>query len=122
MGSRNLGTGKFFNAYILNEKNSEECIKNYKKSIGINNRSFLSYRGLGNYYLKLNNFSESEKYYSTAISINPTRYGPIYKNRGITRMQQSKNKEAKEDLKNYLKFTPNAQDRKSIQQAIDELK
>jgi len=106
---------------ILNEQNSGECVNHYQKSIEINDQSFLSYRGLGNYYLKSNDFPESEKYYSIAISINPTRYGPIYKNRGITRMKQNKKTEAKEDLKNYLKFTPKAQDRGSIQQAINEL-
>lgn len=106
---------------IHNEQNSPECVDNYKKSIEINNNSFLAYRGLGNYYLKSQNFSESEKYYSNAIEINSTRYGPIYKNRAITRMQQNKNTQAKSDLENYLKFTPNASDKESIQQAISEL-
>ena len=106
---------------IYNEQNSPECVNNYKKSIEINNHSFLAYRGLGNYYLKSQDFSESEKFYSNAIEINSTRYGPIYKNRAITRMQQNKNTQAKSDLENYLKFTPNASDKDSIQQALTEL-
>ena len=106
---------------IYNEQNSPECVDNYKKSIEINNHSFLAYRGLGNYYLKSQNFPESEKFYSDAIDINSTRYGPIYKNRAITRMQQNKNTQAKSDLENYLKYTPNASDKDSIQQAITEL-
>jgi len=107
---------------IYNEQNSSDCIDYYKKSIEINNNSFLAYRGLGNYYLKSQNFLESEKFYTKAIEINSTRYGPIYKNRGITRMQQNKNIQAKSDLENYLKHTPSAPDKESIQQAISELK
>ncbi|MDX1533944.1 MAG: C39 family peptidase, partial [Nitrosopumilaceae archaeon] len=88
---------------IYNEQNSPDCVNYYKKSIDINNRSFLAYRGLGNYFLKTQNYSEAEKYYSNALDINSTRYGPIYKNRAIARMQQNKNKQAKSDLENYLK-------------------
>ena len=106
---------------IYNEKNSPECVEYYKKSIQINEKSFIAYRGLGNYYLKSQNFSESEKSYTKAIDINPTRYGPIYKNRAITRMQQNKNVQAKSDLENYLKYSPNAPDKDSIQQAINDL-
>lgn len=106
---------------IYNEQNSPECVDYYKKSIAINNKSFLAYRGLGNYFLKTQNFSESEKFYTNALEINPTRYGPIYKNRAITRMQQNKNPQAKSDLENYLKYSPNAPDKESIQQAIKDL-
>ena len=106
---------------IYNEQNSPDCVSYYKKSIEINDKSFLAYRGLGNYFLKVQNYSEAEKYYSHALEINSTRYGPIYKNRAIARMQQNKNKQAKSDLEYYLKYTPNASDKDSIQQAIQEL-
>lgn len=106
---------------IYNEQNSPDCVDNYRKSLDINGNSFLAYRGLGNYYLKSQDFNKSEKYYSNAIDINPTRYGPIYKNRAIVRMQQNKNAKAKSDLEKYLKHTPNAADKDSIRQAISEL-
>ena len=41
---------------ILNAQNSEDCIKYYQKSIDLNNKYFLSYNGLGNFYLKSNQF------------------------------------------------------------------
>lgn len=106
---------------ILNEQNSAECIKYYEQSLALNNRLYLSWRGLGNYFLKTKQFSKAEYYYTKAIQLNPTRYGPIYKNRGITRLQQNKKLQAKEDFGNYLQYHPKAFDKESIRQAIKEL-
>ncbi len=106
---------------ILNAQNSEDCIKYYQKSIDLNNRHYLSYNGLGNFYLKSNQFEKAESCYGKAIEINPKRSAKIYKNRAYLREKQKKNSEAKEDLKNYLKFSPKAEDRGIIEQAIREL-
>jgi hypothetical protein len=108
-------------AGILNEQNSQECISYYEQSIQLNNNSYLSFRGLGNYFLKSKQYAKAEEYYSQAISINQTRYGPIYKNRGIVRLEQNKNQKAKEDFEDYLKYTPKAPDKSSILSAIREL-
>ena len=106
---------------ILNEQSSPECVKYYEKSIAINDRCYLAYRGLGNYYLKNKQHDNAEQYYTKAIQINPTRFGPIYKNRGLARLEQKKTREARQDFENYLKHTPNAKDKQSILQAISEL-
>ncbi len=106
---------------ILNAQNSEDCIKYYQKSIDLNNDNFLSYNGLGNFYLKSNQFEKAESCYTKAIEINPKRSARIYKNRAYLREKQKKNSEAKEDLKSYLKFAPKAEDRGIIEQAIREL-
>ena len=106
---------------ILNAQNSDDCIKYYQKSIDLNNEYFLSYNGLGNFYLKSNQFENAESFYTKAIEINPKRSARIYKNRAYLREKQKKNSEAKEDLKNYLKFAPKAEDRGIIEQAIREL-
>jgi tetratricopeptide (TPR) repeat protein len=106
---------------ILNAQNSEDCIKYYQKSIDLNNDHFLSYNGLGNFYLKSNQFEKAESCYTKAIEINPKRSARIYKNRAYLREKQKKNSEAKEDLKSYLKFAPKAEDRGIIEQAIREL-
>ncbi|MFB5611807.1 MAG: tetratricopeptide repeat protein [Nitrosarchaeum sp.] len=106
---------------LFSEQNSNECIKYYEKCIKINNRFYLAYNGLGNYYLKLNQFDKSEFYYSKAIEINPKRSAKIYKNRAYLKEKQKKNSEAKDDLKNYLKLFPKAKDRGIIEQAIREL-
>jgi tetratricopeptide (TPR) repeat protein len=108
-------------AGVLNAQNSEECINFYQKSIDLNNRYFLSYNGLGNFYLKSNQFEKAESSYSKAIQINPKRSAKIYKNRAYLREKQQNNSGAKEDLKNYLKFSPKAEDRGIIEQAIREL-
>jgi tetratricopeptide (TPR) repeat protein len=106
---------------IYNEKNSPECISYYEKSIENNKRCYLAYRGLGNYYLKAKQYEKAESYYSKAIDINAARFGPIYKNRGLARLEQKKIKEAKQDFESYLKYTPNAKDKDSILQAIKEM-
>ncbi len=106
---------------IYNEKNSQECIQYYEQSIQNNNRCYLAYRGLGNYYLKTKQYEKADSYYTKAVDINSNRFGPIYKNRGLARLEQKKNKEAKQDFENYLKYTPNAKDKDSIIQAIKEL-
>ncbi|MEM3065582.1 MAG: tetratricopeptide repeat protein [Candidatus Nitrosotenuis sp.] len=106
---------------IYNERNSPECIQYYEQSLTHNKRCYLAYRGLGNYYLKTRQFEKAESYYTNAIKINPTRFGPIYKNRGIARLELKKNKEARQDFESYLKHTPGAKDRAQILQAIKEL-
>ncbi len=107
---------------ILNEKNSSECLSHYEKALEINPRSYLAYRGIANYHLKAQSYKKAEEFYTKAISINATRYGPIYKNRAITRMQQDNKTGAREDFEKYLCATPDATDKDSIRQALDELK
>jgi len=106
---------------ILNEQNSNDCIQYYEKCIALSRRFYLAYVGLGNYYLKSNQFDKSEIHYSKAIEINPKRSAKIYKNRAYLKEKQKKNSEAKNDLKNYLKLFPKAKDRGIIEQAIREL-
>ena len=106
---------------ILNEQKSLDCVKFYEKCLEINNRSYLTYNGLGNFYLKTNQFEKAEKYYTKAIEIDPKRSAKIYKNRAYLKEKQNKNSEAKDDLKNYLKYFPRAPDRGVIEQAIREL-
>jgi hypothetical protein len=104
-----------------NEANSDRAILCYENALKLNPRSYLAYRGLGNYYLKEKDYSLAEAYYSKAIDINSFRFAPIYKNRAVARMQIGNNKGAKEDLTRYLEQLPTAQDRKSIEEALMEL-
>lgn len=106
---------------IFNDQNLPDCVQYYQKCIELNSRCYLAYRGLGNYYLKLKNYSNAEKFYTKAIEINSNRFGPIYKNRGLARLEQNKKIDAEQDLKKYLEQMPNAADRTSILEAIKEL-
>ncbi|MGI0041001.1 MAG: tetratricopeptide repeat protein [Nitrosopumilaceae archaeon] len=106
---------------MLNDQNSQEAVKYYQKSIEYNKSCYLAYRGLGNYYLKMKDYPNAEKYYTKAIEINPNRFGPIYKNRGLARLEQDKKSEAKEDFTTYLNQMPNAVDKSNILEAIKEL-
>jgi len=106
---------------MLNDQNSPEAVKYYQKSIEYNKSCYLAYRGLGNYYLKMKDYPNAEKYYTKAIEINPNRFGPIYKNRGLARLEQDKKSEAKEDFTTYLNQMPNAADKSNILEAIKEL-
>lgn len=105
---------------IYNETNSDKAVTCYENAIKFNPKYYLAYRGLGNYHLKKNDYSLAEVYYNKAIEINPFRFGPIYKNRAIARMQLGNNQGAKEDLVKYLEQTPAADDRKSIREALDQ--
>jgi len=106
---------------MFNDQNSPEAIKYYQKSIECNKSCYLAYRGLGNYYLKMKDYRNAEKFYTKAIEINPNRFGPIYKNRGLVRLEQDKKNEAKEDFLTYLNQMPNAVDKGNILEAIKEL-
>ena len=119
--NQNNSTALHLLGTLLSEQNSNDCIQYYEKSIKINNRFYLSYNGLGNYYLKTNQIEKAESCYSKAIEINPKRSAKIYKNRAFLREKQQKNSGAKDDLKNYLKLYPKARDRGMIEKAIGEL-
>ncbi|RMW38502.1 MAG: hypothetical protein EA442_04795, partial [Candidatus Nitrosopelagicus sp.] len=106
---------------VLNEQSNPDCVSYYEKSLEKNKNCYLAYRGLGNFYLKNQQFDKSEKNYTHAIEINDNRFGPIYKNRGYVRQQQNKMNEAKEDYQSYIKFTPNAKDRGMIERALNEM-
>jgi tetratricopeptide (TPR) repeat protein len=106
---------------VYNELNSEEAVICYEKTVKINANYYLAYRGLGNYYLKNKDYTLAESYYTKAIEINPYRFGPIYKNRAVARLQLNNNPGAKEDLIKYLKQTPDAGDRTSIEDALEQL-
>ena len=117
----NNSTALHLYATMLNQQNSTECISFYEQSFKINARSYLTFNGLGNFYLKTNEFEKAEKFYTKAIEINPKRSAKIYKNRAYLREKLNKNSDAKEDLKSYLKYFPKAPDRGIIEQAIREI-
>ena len=106
---------------IFNEQNSEEAVSFYQKSIERNPAYYLAFRGLGNYYLKKKDFSKAEEHFSDAIDINPTRFGPIFKNRALARLQLGDKTGCKNDLIRYLEQVPNANDINSIQEALAQL-
>jgi len=108
-------------AGMYNETNSDQAVPCYERAIKLNPKYYLAYRGLGNYYLKRKDYSFAEAYYSKAMGVNPTRFGPIYKNRAIARMQLGSNQGAKKDLARYLEQTPAAEDRKSIEELLTQL-
>lgn len=108
-------------AGVYNETNSDKAIRCYENAIKLNPKSYLAYRGLGNYYLKKKDYSLADAYYGKAIDINSFRFAPIYKNRALARTQIGNNRGAKEDLIKYLEQMPTAQDRKSIEEALVEL-
>jgi len=108
-------------AGMYNETNSAKAVPCYERAIKLNSKYYLAYRGLGNYYLKKKDYSLSEAYYSKAIDVNSTRFGPIYKNRAIARIQLGSNQGAKEDLARYLEQTPAAEDKENIKEAITQL-
>ncbi|MDE1814173.1 MAG: tetratricopeptide repeat protein [Thaumarchaeota archaeon] len=108
-------------AGMLNDQNSSESVSYYNKTIALHSKYYLAYRGLGNYYLKTKDYPNAEKYYTLALEVDPTRFAPIYKNRGLVRYEQQKLGAAKQDFQKYLEQMPEAHDRTGIEQAISQL-
>ncbi len=108
-------------ATLYNERNNDEAVKCYQQAIKLNPRYYLAYRGLGNYYLKKKDYANAEKYYSQAIATNEFRFGPIYKNRAIARIELGNKKGAVDDFGMYLEQCPNAGDKKNVQEMIKHL-
>ena len=106
---------------IYNELKSDEAKDYFEASIKANPKFYLSYRGIGNYYLRKEDYQLAEKYYSSAILINPNRFGPIYKNRGIVRLKLNDKVGAVSDLNMYLDQCPQANDKNNIELAIKDL-
>ncbi|HEY3094809.1 MAG TPA: hypothetical protein VGJ42_03515 [Nitrososphaera sp.] len=108
-------------AGMYNETNSDLARPCYERAIKLNLKYYLAYRGLGNYYLKKKDYSLAEAFYSMGIGVNPVRFGPIYKNRAVARMQLGNNQGAKEDLVKYLEQMPVAEDKENIKEAMAQL-
>jgi tetratricopeptide (TPR) repeat protein len=106
---------------VYNELKSDEAKNYFEASIKVNPKFYLSYRGIGNYYLRKEEYLLAEKSYSSAISINPNRFGPIYKNRGIVRLKLDNKEGAISDLNMYLDQCPQANDKNNIELAIKDL-
>jgi tetratricopeptide (TPR) repeat protein len=106
---------------IYNELKSDEAKEYFEAAIKVNPKFYLAYRGIGNYYLRKADYLLAEKSYSSAISINPNRFGPIYKNRGIVRLKLDDKDGAISDLNMYLDQCPQANDKNNIQSAIKDL-
>ncbi len=106
---------------ILSEQNSREAVSCFQKSIKSNTNYYLAYRGLGNYYLKNNDFQNAEIYYSKAIEVNPTRFGPIFKNRALVRLQLGDKTGCRRDLLRYLEQVPDATDSLNVKEVLNQL-
>jgi tetratricopeptide (TPR) repeat protein len=106
---------------MLNDQNSSNAVQYYEKSIKSNSRCYLAYRGLGNFYLKSKDYPSADKYYTKAIEINQNRFVPIYKNRGLARLEQNQKTGDKKDLEKYLEQMPNASDKTGILEVLKEL-
>ncbi|MHB8547438.1 MAG: C39 family peptidase [Nitrosotalea sp.] len=119
--SKSNSTAMCLLAGILNDQNSSESVTYYNKTIALHSKYYLAYRGLGNYYLKIKDYPNAEKYYTLALEIDSTRFAPIYKNRGLVRYEQQKLGAAKQDFQKYLEQMPEAHDRAGIEQAMSQL-
>ena len=75
---------------MLNAQNSSDCVKYYEKCLEINQNSYLTFNGLGNFILKQINLKRQEDYYTKAIKINSKRSAKIYKK---SRLSERKTKQ-----------------------------
>lgn len=104
-----------------NGAGQDECVKSYARCIEINERCYMAYRGLGNHYLKKGEDALAEENYTRAISIDADRNGATYKNRAYVRERRGMYAQAAEDLTQYVRLSPEAPDRGSMERAAAEL-
>ncbi len=90
-------------------------------AIKYNPNYYSALRSLANFYLNTQDYAKANELYSRAIEINPNRYGSIFKNRAIARINLNYKKEAVEDLQTYILKVPTASDRSKIEELITEL-
>lgn len=108
-------------AGMLNEGGSEECEGLYRECVRLNPRAYSAHRGLGNRMLKEKKYAEAASCYTDAISVNPARSGSTYKNRAVARLETGDKDGARSDLREYIRLSPDAKDRGSIDRALREL-
>ena len=72
-------------AGVYNETNSDKAIRCYENAIKLNPKSYLAYRGLGNYYLKKKDYSLADAYYGKAIDINSFQVCPHIQEPGCSK-------------------------------------
>lgn len=108
-------------AGMLNEAGSAECEEHYRECVRLNPRAYSAHRGLGNRMLKEKKHAEAEACYTDAISVNPSRSGSTYKNRAVARLETGDGDGARSDLREYLRLSPDARDRGSIERALREM-
>ena len=80
---------------MMNEQNSPECVKYYEKCIEINNRSYLTYNGLGNFYLKQINLIKQKIVTPKLLKLIQKDLQKFIKIVLILREKQNKNSECK---------------------------
>lgn len=108
-------------AGLLNEAGSAECERHYRECIRLNPRAYSAHRGLGNRMLKEKKYAEAASCYTDAISVNPSRAGSTYKNRAVARLETGDKDGARSDLREYVRLSPAAKDRGSIERALREM-
>ncbi|MGM0568888.1 MAG: tetratricopeptide repeat protein, partial [Elusimicrobiota bacterium] len=87
------------------DRNFEEAVKNFKKTIELDRNHAGAYNNLGNIYYMKSNISAAMKYYKKALKINPrladSRFnlGYIYYNKGML-------EEATKEFEEVLKIQP----------------
>lgn len=108
-------------AGMLNEAGLSECEEHYHECVRLNPRAYSAHRGLGNRMLKEKKYAEAATHYTNAISVNPSRTGSTYKNRAVARLETGDKEGACSDLREYVRLSPGAPDRGSVERALREM-
>ena len=95
-----------FGAVLADQKNLNEAVINYRKSIQINPDYAEGYNNLGSVLYKLEKFQESIDSYQRAIQIKPN-FAEAYNNLGITFKKLGKLDESVNSYQQAIKINPN---------------
>ena len=95
-----------FGAVLTDQKNLNEAVINYRKSIQINPDYAEGYNNLGSVLYKLEKFQESIDSYQRAIQIKPN-FAEAYNNLGVTFKKLGKLDESVNSYQQAIKINPN---------------
>ena len=95
-----------FGAVLTDQKNLNEAVINYRKSIQINSDYAEGYNNLGSVLYKLEKFEESIDSYQRAIQIKPN-FAEAYNNLGVTFKELERFEESIDSYRQAIKINPN---------------
>ena len=95
-----------FGAVLADQKNLNEAVINYRKSIQINSDYAEGYNNLGSVLYKLEKFEESIDNYQRAIQIKPN-FAEAYNNLGVTFRELEKFEESIDSYRQAIQIKPN---------------
>ena len=95
------------------------AIQDFTQAIRLDPSDAKAYFHRGNVYFELGDLDRAAQDYAQAINLNP-QYAEAYRDRGRTYVESKNWQQALADLEKYLELAPNAPDRRTITNLVQQ--